>query len=148
MNRSSLHEEGKGSFDILCVVAFSIKVLKVHKLKISLTSEFLFSASLPPPPFLPPTVKPRIDQRTVPQGIRIKVGQKFTLGPIEFMGEPAPQVAWVVKNTVSDTLHTHTNTLGTHCVPHLPLICARAVSFCHVITPILAWDWKFSGEHG
>ncbi|RUS77262.1 hypothetical protein EGW08_014976, partial [Elysia chlorotica] len=45
-------------------------------------------------------LKPRIDQRTVPQGIRIKVGQKFTLGPIEFVGEPAPQVSWDVKNTV------------------------------------------------
>ncbi|KAK3703484.1 hypothetical protein RRG08_024788 [Elysia crispata] len=48
-------------------------------------------------------VKPRIDQRTVPQSIRIKVGQKFTLGPIEFVGEPSPQVSWAVKNTEPDT---------------------------------------------
>ncbi|XP_055900297.1 twitchin-like isoform X6 [Biomphalaria glabrata] len=43
-------------------------------------------------------VKPRIDQKTVPQNIRIKVGQKFTLGPITFIGEPNPQVSWLVKN--------------------------------------------------
>ncbi|XP_059156398.1 twitchin-like isoform X4 [Physella acuta] len=43
-------------------------------------------------------VKPRIDQKTVPQNIRIKVGQKFTIGPITFVGEPTPQVSWLVKN--------------------------------------------------
>ncbi|CAL1540886.1 unnamed protein product, partial [Lymnaea stagnalis] len=43
-------------------------------------------------------VKPRIDQKTVPQNIRIKVGQKFTMGPITFVGEPNPQVTWRVKN--------------------------------------------------
>ena len=46
------------------------------------------------------SVKPRIDQQSLPKNIKIKVGQKFSL-PVSFIGEPNPTVTWKAKNLVS-----------------------------------------------
>ncbi|KAL8579176.1 hypothetical protein ACOMHN_010760 [Nucella lapillus] len=47
-------------------------------------------------------VKPRIDQQSLPQNIKIKVGQKFSL-PVKYIGEPNPTVTWTSKNLDIDT---------------------------------------------
>ena len=46
------------------------------------------------------SVKPRIDQLSLPKNIKIKVGQKFSI-PVSFIGEPNPTVTWKAKNLVS-----------------------------------------------
>ncbi|ESO91796.1 hypothetical protein LOTGIDRAFT_91265, partial [Lottia gigantea] len=41
-------------------------------------------------------VKPRIDERTLPQNIKIKVGQALNM-PVDFVGEPFPVAKWELK---------------------------------------------------